>query len=192
MLFIKACLWLSIAVENILLEVINLAYKTAKPKYTMMVIGFRMEFLKEHLSTPSFFFQEQSVNSTSRVPRFQHALNMHSIPTLRRQKQADLYEFKNSLVYRASFGTAKVVTWRNLYLKNKQTNKMLPHYFLSREKTPTYSYQFACGLVDFYHVIFKSNDVGLQKKRPNLSIYFNYEYLKIISWPFKTNKITLK
>ena len=35
------------------------------------------------------------------------------IPALERQKQADLCEFKASLIYKAGFGTVKVVTQRN-------------------------------------------------------------------------------
>ena len=48
------------------------------------------------------------------------------IPVIPSTQEADLYEFKASLIYRASFRIAKV-TQRNLVLKNKtnkkQTNK---------------------------------------------------------------------
>lgn len=43
-----------------------------------------------------------------------HAIN------LRRLKQADLYEFKVSLLTRASFRTARASTQKNPVLKNKQ------------------------------------------------------------------------
>ena len=42
---------------------------------------------------------------------------MPLIPALRRQRQVDFCEFKASLVYRASFKTAKSAQ-RNLVLKN--------------------------------------------------------------------------
>ena len=45
----------------------------------------------------------------------------HLIPALRRQRQADLWEFKASLVYRVSSRTARAVTQRNPV--SKQTNK---------------------------------------------------------------------
>ena len=41
------------------------------------------------------------------------------IPALQRQKQADLYEFEATLVYRVSSRTAKA-TQRNLVLKKKK------------------------------------------------------------------------
>ena len=41
---------------------------------------------------------------------------------IRRQRQADLYEFWDSLVYRVSSRTVRA-TQRNLVLKNKKTNK---------------------------------------------------------------------
>ena len=44
------------------------------------------------------------------------------IPSTGRQRQEDLYEFKASLVYRASSRIAKVVTQRKPCFK-KQTNK---------------------------------------------------------------------
>jgi hypothetical protein len=48
---------------------------------------------------------------------------MPLVPTLKRQRQVDLLEFKASLVYKTSSRTAKVIP-RNLVLKNKtkQTN----------------------------------------------------------------------
>jgi hypothetical protein len=42
---------------------------------------------------------------------------------LRRQRQADLYEFKASLMYRERSGTARA-TQRNTVLKSKQQNKL--------------------------------------------------------------------
>ena len=45
------------------------------------------------------------------------------IPALGRQRQADLYEFEASLVYRASSRTARSVTQRNPALK-KETTKI--------------------------------------------------------------------
>jgi hypothetical protein len=58
---------------------------------------------------------------------------MHLIPELRRKKQKDIYEFKASLVYRASSTTARVELQRNTVSekqnkinKNQQkTNKSL-------------------------------------------------------------------
>jgi hypothetical protein len=47
---------------------------------------------------------------------------MPLIPALRRQRQADLCEFKVSLVYRMSSRTARA-THRNSLSQNKQTNK---------------------------------------------------------------------
>ena len=45
------------------------------------------------------------------------------IPTLRRQRQADLCKFKTSLVYRASSRTARAVTQRNPVLKKEKERK---------------------------------------------------------------------
>ena len=42
------------------------------------------------------------------------------IPALRRQKPVDLWEFKASLVYRASFRAARAVTQRNPVSKKKK------------------------------------------------------------------------
>ena len=44
------------------------------------------------------------------------------IPAPRRQRQADFYDFKASLVYRVSSKTARA-TQRNPVLKRKQINK---------------------------------------------------------------------
>ena len=48
---------------------------------------------------------------------------MPLIPALERQKQVDIYEFKASLVYRASSRTARAVTQRNPVSKNKTKQK---------------------------------------------------------------------
>ena len=48
---------------------------------------------------------------------------MHALEAaLGRQRQVDFYEFEASLVYGASYRTARAVTQRNL-VSNKQTNK---------------------------------------------------------------------
>ena len=48
---------------------------------------------------------------------------MPLILALGRQRQADLYEFKASLVYRASSNTGSKATQRNPVLKSKQSNE---------------------------------------------------------------------
>ena len=48
---------------------------------------------------------------------------MPLIPALGSQRQADLCEFEVSLVYKASFRTAKTVTQRNPVSKNKKKEK---------------------------------------------------------------------
>ena len=50
-----------------------------------------------------------------------------SVPALRRQRQAELCEFKASLVYRVSSKTARVTQYKCLEKQqtNKQTNKNL-------------------------------------------------------------------
>ena len=50
---------------------------------------------------------------------------MPLIPALRRQIQADLYEFKASLLYKASSRTARAVTQRNPVSKQ---NKIIASY----------------------------------------------------------------
>ena len=47
---------------------------------------------------------------------------MSSVLALRRQRQGDLHELEDSLVYRASSRTAKAVS-KQKQNKNKQTNK---------------------------------------------------------------------
>lgn len=60
----------------------------------------------------------------------------------------------------------------------QSTLKMLPPFFLLKEKSGIHSHQFAYTPVDFYHIIFKSNDGDIKKKSSNWSIYLNCEYLK--------------
>ena len=53
---------------------------------------------------------------------------MPLVPALGRQRQADLYEFNASLVYRASSRRAKAVTQRSPILKNKTTQQQKIDY----------------------------------------------------------------
>ena len=52
---------------------------------------------------------------------------MPLIPALGKQRQVDLSEFEASLVYKASFKTARIVTQRNPVSKTKTTNKNSEH-----------------------------------------------------------------
>ena len=54
---------------------------------------------------------------------------MPLMPTLRRQSQADLHEFKAGLVYRVSFRIARA-TQRNPVLKNKNNNKKVIYVYM--------------------------------------------------------------
>ena len=66
----------------------------------------------------------------SSIPVEDHALNilkiaglwwrMPLIPALERQKQADLCEFKSSLIYKVSSRTARAVSQRSPVLKNQR------------------------------------------------------------------------
>ena len=57
------------------------------------------------------------------------------IPALGRQRQADLCEFKASLVYRVSFSTCSIATEKNLSQnKTKQTNKQRAEWPITRHE----------------------------------------------------------
>jgi hypothetical protein len=58
------------------------------------------------------------------------------IPALERQKQADLYDFEASMVYKGSSKTARAVIQENLASKNQKRKKVRKkkkkrHYFSS-------------------------------------------------------------